>query len=64
MFTSAELERLTALLKEKVNLTLAEIRERFQKSCSLTAIHKIVRKLRFVYKNFAGKRTGTWGHSP
>jgi transposase len=47
VFTSAELEWLTTLLKEKVDLTLAEIKKYFQKSCS-----------------FAGKRTGTRGHSP
>ena len=65
MFTDAELGELTDLLEKKVDLTLAEIREHFCKSCSLVAIHKTVVKLGFVLKkNSAGKRTRTRGHSP
>ena len=65
MFTDAELEQLADLLEKKVDVTLAEIREHFCKSCSLVAIHKTVVKLGFVLKkNSAGKRTRTRGHSP
>jgi len=64
VFTGAELEQLAELLKKKVDLTLAEIREHFRKTCSLAAIHKTVVKLGFVFKkNSAGKRTRTRGHS-
>jgi len=65
VFTATELEQLTDLLEKKVDVTLAEIREHFHKSCSLVAIHNTVVKLGFVLKkNSAGKRTRTRGHSP
>jgi len=65
VFTDAELEQLADVLRKKVDLTLAEIREHFRKSCSLAAIHKTVVKLGFVFKkNSAGKRTRTRGYSP
>jgi len=50
VFTDAEMEQLADLLGKKVDLTLAEIREHFRKSCSLVAIHKTVVKLGFVFK--------------
>lgn len=49
-FTSEELEHLSNLIEKKVDITLEEIRESFGKTCSLVAIHKIVKKLGFVYK--------------
>jgi len=65
VFTDAELEQLADILRKKVDLTLAEIREHFGKSCSLAAIHKTVVKLGFVFKkNSAGKRTRTRGCLP
>ena len=64
VFTDTELEELADLLGKKVDLTLAEIKEHFGKSCSLVAIHKTVMKLGFVFKkNTTGKRTRTRGHS-
>jgi transposase len=63
VFTREELDQLVALLNNNVDMTLAEIREYFNKTCSLAAIHKIVKKLGFVYKkNTEGKRTRTRGH--
>ena len=63
VFTDAELRQLTELLEERVDLTLAEIKEHFCKQCSLVAIHKTVVKLGFVFKkNSEGKRARTRGH--
>jgi len=50
VFTDTELEQLSALLEKTVDITLAEIREHFHKTCSLTAIHNTVAKLGFVFK--------------
>ncbi|WP_206214358.1 helix-turn-helix domain-containing protein [Desulfovibrio sp. ZJ369] len=59
-FSEEELKQLSDLLKKDVDLTLEEIRERFNKKCSLVAIHKTVVKLGFVFKkNSEGKRTRT-----
>ena len=49
-FSPEELEQLTDLLEKNVDMTLAEIKEHFNKTCSLVAIHKIVKKLGFVFK--------------
>ncbi|WP_165177262.1 hypothetical protein [Desulfovibrio sp. ZJ369] len=38
------------MLKKDVDLTLEEIRERFNKKCSLVAIHKTIVKLGFVFE--------------
>jgi transposase len=63
VFTKLELLQLTELLEERVDLTLAEIKEYFCKQCSLVAIHKTVVKLGFVFKkNSEGKRTRTRGY--
>lgn len=63
VFTSEEKEELVKLLSEDVDLTLAEIRTRFGKECSLVAIHKLLVKLGFVFKkNTEGKRTGARRH--
>ena len=50
IFTDVELRQLAELLEERVDLTLAEIKEHFRKQCSLVAIHKTVVKLGFVFK--------------
>jgi transposase len=50
VFSDSELKELSDLLRKDVDLTLAEIREHFCKSCSLVAIHKTVVKLGFVFK--------------
>lgn len=63
-FSDEELGQLSELLKEKVDLTLAEIKEHFHKECSLVAIHNTVVKLGLVFKkNAASQRTGARGHS-
>jgi transposase len=63
IFTDAELRQLAELLEKQVDLTLAEIRERFHKQCSLVAIHNTVAKLGFVFKkNSEGKRTRARGY--
>lgn len=57
-FSDEEKNQLSALLKAKVDMTLEEIRQYFNKDCSLTAIHKNVIKLGFILKkNFKGERT-------
>lgn len=64
IFTDEEKIALTALLQSNVDITLAEIRERFGKKCSPVAIHKTVVKLGFVFKkNSAGKRAGARGYN-
>ncbi len=45
IFTDVELKQLSELLDKNVDLTLAEIKEHFDKSCSLVAIHKTLIKL-------------------
>jgi transposase len=63
VFTDSELQQLIKLLEERVDLTLAEIKEHFQKQCSLVAIHRTVVKLGFVFKkNSEGERARTRGH--
>lgn len=63
IFTDVELRQLTELPEERVDITLAEIKEHFRKQCSLVAIHKTVVKLGFVFKkNSEGKRTRARGY--
>ena len=63
VFSDIEREKLVELLQNNGDLTLAEIKEHFGKSCSLTAIHKIVVKIGFTFKkNTESKRTRTRGH--
>ena len=50
VFSLEEREQLVALLKNNVDITLAEIKEHFGKNCSLSAIHRIVVGLEFVVK--------------
>jgi len=58
VFSHEEREQLIALLKDKVDMTLAEIKDHFGKNCCLAAIHRIIVGLGFVVKkNTQGKRT-------
>jgi transposase len=57
-FSAEEKERLAAMVKDKPDLTLAEIRETFSKACSLMAVHRELKRLGFRYKkNSEGIRT-------
>lgn len=59
-FSVEEQAKLVELLKTNVDITLAEIKEHFDKTCSLVAVHKTVVKLGFTYKkNSQSKRTRT-----
>lgn len=63
-FSPEEKERLIALVTEKPDLTLEEIREIFSKDCSLMAIHRELKRLGFRFnKNAEGVRTRTPGHN-
>jgi transposase len=63
-FSNSEREELIEIIKNRVDITLKEIRLHFAKDCSLTAIHKLVKKLGFVFKkNSEGKRTRTRRYS-
>ena len=63
VFSPGEREQLVALLKNRVDMTLAEIKDHFGKDCCLAAIHRIVVKLGFVVKkNSAGKRARSRRH--
>ena len=60
VFSPAELEQLAVFIEKNPGATLAEIRDHFAKSCSLTAIQKTVKKIGYIFKkNAEGKRTKT-----
>ena len=60
MFSKEERNELVALINNRVDITLEEIRSHFAKDCSLQAIHKLLKALGFVFKkNSEGKRTRT-----
>ncbi|MDR3176043.1 MAG: hypothetical protein LBU06_05875 [Desulfovibrio sp.] len=64
VFSASELEQLAAYIESNPDATLNELRERFEKKCSLPALHKITRKLGYVFKkNSEGKRTRARGDS-
>jgi transposase len=64
VFSAPELEQLAAYIENNPDATLKELRERFEKKCSLPALHKITRKLGYVVKkNAEGKRTRARGYS-
>lgn len=64
VFTADELEQLATFIEKNPDVTLAEIRDHFGKSCSLVAIHKITRKAGYVFKkNTESKRARTRRHS-
>ncbi len=63
-FSAEEKERLAAMIDDKPDLTLEEIREAFSKNCSLMAVHRELKRLGFRYKkNSEGIRARTRGHS-
>jgi transposase len=60
MFSPAEREELAELLKNNVDITLAEIKTHFGKTCNLSAIHRIIVGMGFTFKkNAEGKRART-----
>ena len=64
VFTPEELEQLAAYIEKNPDATLSELREHFGKKCSLPALHKITRKIGYVFKkNSEGKRARTRGHN-
>jgi transposase len=64
VFSTSELEQLAAYIESNPDATLNELRERFEKKCSLPALHKITRKLGYVFKkNSESKRTRARGYS-
>lgn len=63
-FSAEESERLFAMVRDKPDLTLEEIREAFSKNCSLMAVHRELKRLGFRYKkNSEGVRTRTRRYS-
>ena len=63
-FTDEEQQQITILIGEKPDITLAEIREHFNKNCSLNAVFKTLRKLGFAFKkNSKGQRTKSRRHT-
>ena len=59
-FSDKEIEELKSLLDKNVDMTLAEIKSHFNKSCCLSAIHRMLVKLGYRYKkNSQGQRTRT-----
>ena len=49
-FSDEEIEELKILLDKHVDMTLEEIRTHFNKSCCLSAIHRMLVKLGYRYK--------------
>lgn len=65
IFSEDERREIIALIGKQPDITLEELRSHFAKSCSLNAIHKLLKSLGFaVKKNSAGKRTRARGHNP
>ena len=65
LFSEAERREMVELIGKQPDITLEELRSRFAKTCSLNAIHKILKVLGFVVKkNSAGKRARTRGYNP
>ena len=64
-FSDEEKARLVAMVEEKADLTLEEIKKAFSKNCSLVAVHRELKRLGFRYKkNSEGIRARTRRHSP
>ena len=60
IFSNEERQELVELIKNRVDITLEEIRLHLAKDCSLQAIHKLLKNLGFVFKkNSEGQRTRT-----
>ena len=49
-FSADEQEQLRELLKQQPSITLEEIREHFQKSCSVVAVYKTLRRMGITFK--------------
>jgi transposase len=63
IFSDEERQQLCELINKSPDITLEEIRLHFAKSCSLNAIHKLLKKMGFVFKkNSAGKRARARRH--
>jgi Transposase and inactivated derivatives len=63
-FSLEEKEILVALVKDKPDLTLEEIRKALTKDCSLMAMHRELKRLNFRFKkNSEGIRTRARGQS-
>lgn len=57
IFSQDELQKLKTYIEDKPDATLQEIREHFAKECSLTTIHKTIKKIGFKFKkNVEGQR--------
>jgi len=64
VFNAEELEQLAAYIKTNPDATLCELCERFGQKCSLPAMHKLTRKMGYVFKkNAEGERARTRGRS-
>ena len=64
VFTPEELEQLAAYIEKNPDATLSDLRAHFGKKCSLPALHKITRKMGYVFKkNSEGKRARARGCS-
>ncbi|WP_081696972.1 helix-turn-helix domain-containing protein [Megalodesulfovibrio gigas] len=49
-FSPQEREQLAAFLEEHPDVTLEQVREQFEKTCSLVTVHNTIRALGFSYK--------------
>jgi len=64
IFSTEDRKKLVELIKNRVDITLEEMRFHLAKDCSLNAIHKLLKTLGFVVKkNSEGKRTRTRRYS-
>ena len=50
VFSESEHEQAKALIQEKPDITLVEIREHIQKKCSLDAVHNLCKRLNLTFK--------------
>lgn len=62
VFSAGELAQLVSYINANPDATLSELCERFGQKCSLPAMHKLTRKMGYVFKkNTEGKRARTRG---
>ena len=58
VFSESEHEKAKELIEKKPDITLWEIREHFQKKCSLNAVHNMCKRINLTFKkNSKSKRT-------
>jgi transposase len=58
VFTPEEIEQLGKFLESNPDATLVEVKTIFAKNCSLSAIHRIIKRIGYAFKkNTEGKRT-------